>query len=512
MPVTLAGWYLLRSLSGRAGEIYLTIMSMIFYGMFSLQFLAILSAGAVVTYLAVMAAGGIRTGDPAGEKTLIRSIRPRAALAGGIIVQLALLFAFKYYGFFSENLNRLTGIPLPVSTLVMPVGLSFYTFGQIGFLVDIYRGDMIIPSFLEYLCCVMYFPKILQGPIAGYGQIIEQFRNASKGSPAADDVSSVPSVSVFMKRGLILFTIGLSKKVLLGDTFAGVVDYGFMYSYGLDTLTAVLVILSYAFQLYFDFSGYCDMAEGVSLMLGIELPRNFNSPYKSASSRQLWQRWHMTLSNFFIRYVYIPLGGSRKGRIRTLVNVMIVFVLSGLWHGAGWTYICWGVMQGLLVVSDDIRMAYLDKTKDKKSPPKKSGNKLSVAMTFIMFTVSLVFFRSADMAEAGRFFRGFVNPRFPGLLLLTARNLNPAESYILLKAASSLGSSAISDIVYLITWAVLLMISAIVIHGSNAHELADRLCEDNSCTVKWAPVCLGILFAVSFLSLGGVSTFLYFKY
>ena len=229
----------------------------------------------------------------------------------------------------------------------------------------------------------VYFPKLIQGPIAFHKEMIDQFTDKSlrKYDPEK------------MAKGIMSFIIGLSKKVLLADTLSKMVVYGFHYTYYLDTITVIVVMLAYTFQIYLDFSGYCDMANGVSLMLGFKLPVNFNSPYKAATAKELWQRWHMTLSRFFIKYVYIPLGGSRKGKIRTIINVLVVFILSGLWHGAGWTYICWGLMQGLLVVWDNLgivgvredrKAKYLFRDKPLIAIPRALGN----ALTFIMFLLN----------------------------------------------------------------------------------------------------------------------------
>ena len=254
-----------------------------------------------------------------------------------------------------------------------------------------------------------------------------------------------------------------------------------------------------------------DMAEGVSMMLGIELPQNFNSPYKAFSVRNLWQRWHMTLTRFFVRYVYIPLGGSRKGKLRTATNVLIIFVLSGLWHGAGWTYICWGLVMGILVVWDDlgimavegdIKKSYLLREKPLVVIPKMIGQ----ILTFVMFLVSLIFFRSQDMTYALQYFKQLVIPTWPGFMYKTSAMLDISENYLLITAAN-MYAKQYTNIIYLISWIILLVISFLAIRAKNAHEIVDEKRD----SVGYI-VFMVIIFVWSFISLSQVSTFIYFQF
>ena len=395
LPILLVGWFTLNKYEKYTlSDIFLTLMSLYFYYSFGVSFLLVLILSIAVNY----SLSFIIEKKPERSK-VIKTV--------GVLFNLLLLFYFKYLGFFIDNINALSGTHLSVKEILMPIGISFFTFGQISFIVDRANKQAKHYPFLKYVLYTVYFPKLIQGPIAFHKEMIDQFDNKECRRFNAD---------IFAK-GITSFIIGLSKKVILADTLAGAVNYGFQQTYFLDTVTVIAVMLAYTFQIYLDFSGYCDMANGVSLMLGFELPVNFNSPYKACSAKELWQRWHMTLSRFFIKYVYIPLGGSRKGKIRTVLNVLIVFVLSGLWHGAGWTYICWGLMQGLLVVWDDLGIVSVapEKGKEQKAKylffekpvliiPRALGN----ALTFLMFVVSLVFFRSEDMAHAiGMFKRLF---------------------------------------------------------------------------------------------------------
>ncbi|WP_330363221.1 MBOAT family O-acyltransferase [Butyrivibrio sp. VCD2006] len=426
-----------------------------------------------------------------------------------MVGNLILLGYFKYTNFFLSNINAILGKESPELKIIMPIGISFYVFSQIAFLTDTFRFgkgrnnelDMSSVSFIEYLLYITYFPKIIQGPIALPYEMIAQFRDTDKRKISA----------LNFRKGIELFTIGLSKKVLLGDNLAKIADYGFLYTYYMDTLTGALVLISYAFQLYFDFSGYCDMAEGVSIMFGIELPQNFNSPYKAISVRNLWQRWHMTLTRFFVRYVYIPLGGSKKGKIRTALNVLIVFILSGFWHGAGWTYLCWGLVMGIMVVWDDlgilavkgdIKKHYLLREKPLFVIPAGLGE----ILTFCMFLVSLVFFRSQDMTYAIQYFKQLFIPTWPGFMYKTSAVLDIPENYLAI-TATGLFAKNLTNMVYLVSWIVLLLISFLVIRSKNAREIVE-----NGVPSKKFTALLVILFMWSFVSLSQVSTFIYFQF
>lgn len=226
----------------------------------------------------------------------------------------------------------------------LPLGISFYTFQIISYLVDSYRGKCEGQTFLEYLQYMCFFPRFLQGPIVLQEEFIPELRNKENQKLSYENLS----------RGLYGFSLGLGKKVLLADSLAKLVNEGYANVSTLNSSEALLIMVAYALQLYFDFSGYCDMASGVATMLKIKLPLNFNSPYKAASNSEFWDRWHMTLTRFFTKYVYIPLGGNRKGKTRTLINIMLVFLLSGFWHGTNWTFLLWGALHGLVMIFERV--------------------------------------------------------------------------------------------------------------------------------------------------------------
>lgn len=496
MPLMLAGWYTLNHFHMYLpAEFFLILMSIWFYGSFGIKFLFILLFQTIIGYFISLMISHF------GNR--------RIFLFVSVVFELGILFIFKYYSFFVENLNSLSGISIHASSIIMPVGISFYTFQQLSFLIDRCRGEAPSYSFIDYFAYALFFPKITEGPIAYHSEIISQLQDKSLRHFDSNNFT----------RGLSLFIMGLGKKVLLADTLSLPVNYGFEQTYYLDTITTIFVLLAYTFELYFDFSGYCDMACGISRMLGIRMPANFNSPYKSASPKELWQRWHCTLTRFFIKYVYIPLGGSRKGRFRLIINIMIVFILSGLWHGAGWTYICWGIMQGLLVIWSNIGVVQVrssaDSTTLSNAKPSKTllqkplftvSHTTGVLFTFIMFMLSLIFFRSQDLSHAFGMFRRLTYFTWPGFLYRTAGKLSISETYILREALSLIAPS-LTDIVNVMIFAIILIISAFIITRPNAFEISDKMkFSGKTC------LFLTVIFTWSLLSLSQVSTFIYFKY
>ncbi|SFC84527.1 MBOAT family O-acyltransferase [Butyrivibrio sp. YAB3001] len=509
LPILLCGWYGLNKIKFyEVADLFLVMMSIIFYDSFGEGLYKILLLSIFVNYGISVLIYYIdnRKADSKGKESIKKIIK-----VIGVLANLLLLFYFKYLGFFTENLNALTGTTFSAKEILMPIGISFFTFGQISFIIDRANGEAPCYSFTEYALYTAYFPKLTQGPIAFHKEMIDQFKDKSLRHYDADK----------MAKGIMAFIIGLSKKVLLADNLAKAVNYGFTQTYYLDTITVALVMLAYTFEIYLDFSGYCDMAYGVSLMLGYKLPVNFNSPYKAASSKELWQRWHMTLSRFFIKYVYIPLGGSRKGKLRTMLNVLIVFVLSGLWHGAGWTYICWGLMQGLLVVFDNLGIIGISdkkRSEDNNNVKKEKyllGDKALVtiprglgnAITFVLFLISLVFFGSKNMTYALQMFKRFFFWTYPGFLYRTVENLAIPENYVFRQLLTQLGMQNAVIWVYMITFILLLAICAVVMRMKNTMEIIEETTYSKKTVAAFV-----ILFVWSFISLSNVSTFIYFQF
>ena len=294
--------------------------------------------------------------------------------------------------------------------------------------------------------------------------------------------------------------------MLLADTFALVANYGFAQTFSLDSISTVAVILAYTFELYFDFSGYSDMAIGLGRMFNIELPVNFDAPYRACSIKEFWQRWHITLSRFFITYVYIPLGGSKKGKTRMLLNTFIVFLLSGLWHGAAWTYVAWGAMQGLLVVWDNLGIIGINGREEKRPARYHIPAWLGWIFTFTLFNLSLFFFRSQSMAGAMQLFKNLFSGTFTGKIYEIAAQLDISELYVI-KQALEMVSPDLVRYMYLVFLLLLFVLSFRLVFRPTALERTMR----GELTSKrcWL-ICILLIWCI--VSLSQVSTFLYFNF
>ena len=289
---------------------------------------------------------------------------------------------YKYFNFFAGNINEIFELDITLLELALPLGISFYVFQQLAYLIDSYRGDCEKYGLLEFAAYSMFFPKLIQGPLVGHVELIAQLRDEANHTLNYKNLS----------KGIYAFALGLAKKVLLADTLAKIVAIGYRDIPLLNTPSAFLVMVCYSLQLYFDFSGYCDMAYGIGLFFNVELPFNFNSPYKATSIMDFWDRWHITLTKFFTKYVYIPLGGNRRGTIRTYVNVWLVFLISGLWHGANWTFVLWGAIHGLFSVIERFKLS--------KAVMARIPNAVKMVVTFILVTFLWSLFRAESVTQA----------------------------------------------------------------------------------------------------------------
>ena len=306
----------------------------------------------------------------------------KAVLIAGLFWNIGILFYYKYFDFCVENVNDVFRTDIALLELALPLGISFYVFQQLAYLIDSYRGDCEKYGLLEFAAYSMFFPKLIQGPLAGHVELIAQLRDEANHKLNYNNLS----------KGIYAFALGLGKKVLLADTFAKIVTIGYRDILVLNTPSAFLVMVCYSLQLYFDFSGYCDMAYGIGLFFNVELPFNFNSPYKATSIMDFWDRWHITLTKFFTKYVYIPLGGNRRGTIRTYVNVWLVFLISGLWHGANWTFVLWGAIHGLFSVIERFKLS--------KAVMARIPNVVKMVVTFILVTFLWSLFRAESVTQA----------------------------------------------------------------------------------------------------------------
>lgn len=409
-----------------------------------------------------------------------------------------LLFYFKYFDFFIENINAVFGTSVALRNIVLPLGISFFTFQQISFLADTYRGELKECSFADYALFVSFFPQLIAGPIVTHNEMLPQFKEI--GTKCFDEDNFC--------RGLYIFILGMGKKVLIADTFGMAVDAGYGMVEQLGSVDAVLVMLFYTLQLYFDFSGYCDIAIGIGKMMGMEIALNFNSPYKACNIIDFWKRWHITLSRFFTKNIYIPLGGNRRGNARMYANLFLVFFFSGLWHGAGWNYILWGVMHGVLYCVTRWWQKRAKKKEKTNAEPGAMSLKIvsvfNVFLTFFYVNVAWVFFRSESIGQAIDLFRRMFTGgiALPQKVLYDAFNLD--EFWYVMKVLH-LTNFTFSNYILMIVFTVVIIF--VTFFGGNVHELAKKW------KMSWiSAAALAGIFIWCVVSLSGVSTFLYFNF
>lgn len=344
-------------------KIILLISSCLFTAYADIRFLLLLMLLASTSYLAA-------------KKKLFRS---------GITVALCILFFFKYYNFFAESFSRIFGGDSVLLNLILPLGISFYTFSAISYILDVKNAKIPAHSLLDVSVYLAFFPKLTSGPI-------------QKSRDFFDQLSSERQIGWnSLSEGIQIFVFGLFKKLVLADRLSVFVDQVYQTPAVFGSATVLLAAISYSLQIYFDFSGYSDMAIGTARVIGFKLPRNFNLPYVSHNVTEFWKRWHITLSSCLQEYLYIPLGGSRKGTLRTYENLLITMTLCGLWHGADWSFILWGLINGLALVIHKVWMTVMS------SPEKKhfwAANCVSVAVTFTFVTFAWIFFRAGSCSAA----------------------------------------------------------------------------------------------------------------
>jgi D-alanyl-lipoteichoic acid acyltransferase DltB (MBOAT superfamily) len=382
LPLSLLAYFQQSKGSLRASIIVLMVASVAFYCYWDLRYLPLLAFS--VTSNFVLGRHITRHAEQGRDRAA------RNWLIGAVGLDLAVLFFFKYFNFFLDNVAALTGVPNTMAPVALPIGISFFTFTQIAYLVDCRQGKVHACRPESYGLFVTYFPHLIAGPILHHKDMMPQFEQ-----PAAHRFTQGR-----LAVGMLFFTIGLFKKVILADGVARYVAPVFDVHFAhLSTLEAWAGALAYTFQLYFDFSAYSDMAYGLSYMFGIILPVNFNSPYRAASIIDFWRRWHITLSAFLRDYLYVPLGGNRRGSAQRYVNLMITMLLGGLWHGASWTFLAWGGLHGLYL---GLNHAWRHVLGGRQLP---GLNVLGFGITFIAVVVGWVLFRAKSIDIAGQVLR-----------------------------------------------------------------------------------------------------------
>ena len=354
-----------------ASKGFLVFASLFFYSWWNILYLPLILSSILFNYV---------IGNSLNSNFKKVKLNKISLLIFGIVLNLSLLAYFKYADFFIMNINYLTNSNNELINLVLPLAISFFTFQQIAYLVDSFKGETSEYDFLNYSLFVTFFPQLIAGPIVHHREMMSQFLKIK------NKVKNYKNIAI----GLFIFSIGLFKKVVLADTFAVWATNGFDQSLDLSFTEAWITSLSYTFQLYFDFSGYTDMAIGAALLFNIRLPINFNSPYKALDIQDFWRRWHITLSRFLRDYVYIPMGGNKKGNFKTYTNLMATFILGGMWHGAGWTFIFWGFLHGLA----------LSINRFWQSLGFKCNKYLAWFITFNFINVTWVFFRAKEWDDA----------------------------------------------------------------------------------------------------------------
>lgn len=476
LPICLLGFYLLKDKTLTGTKAWLVIGSLIFYGYFNVTYLAIIIGSVFANY---------------GLQLLFKyKNNKKAVLILGVIANLAVLFYFKYYDFFIGNINAVFGTDFALMHIMLPLGISFFTFQQISFLHDRYRGELGDISFLDYALFVTFFPQLIAGPIVTGEEMLPQFRTMADRRFDSEQFT----------RGLVVFVGGLAKKVIIADTFAGAVNYGYDNLASISSTEAVLVMLFYSLQLYFDFSGYCDMAIGIGRMFGIKIALNFDSPYKAANIIEFWKKWHITLSKFFTKNVYIPLGGNRRGNFRMYLNLFIVFFLSGLWHGAGWNFVIWGCMHGILYVI----------TRAIQVIRGKKGNKnaliriLSIFLTFLFVNVAWVFFRAETLSDAVTLLTRIMSGQWRIPAESFASFFNLGEFWYVLKV---LHISQLPYSKYYLMIVFLIVTLVITFKAPNIHEVERKMKFS-----AFSAIIVGALLMWCIVSLSGLSTFLYFNF
>lgn len=494
-PVCLIGYYgLLHLHQERMAKAFLVAMSFWFYGYFNLSYLLIMLCSIAGNYL---------------FHRILSGRQNKGVMAAAVAANLGVLFYFKYFDFFLSTVNLAFGSSIALRNILLPLGISFFTFQQISFVADTYRGEVRDCRLLDYALFVAFFPQLIAGPIVNHNEMLPQFASIGKQSVQWERIAN----------GCGLFILGLAKKVLLADTFGAGVDYGYANIAVLGRMDAVLVALFYILQLYFDFSGYCDMARGIARMLGMEIPANFRAPYKAVNIVDFWKRWHITLSRFFTKYVYIPLGGNRRGEARMYGNLMLVFLLSGLWHGAGWHYLVWALTQGVLYVAT----RFWQKC-SKQRRTRTAGNMgqeaavsscvvrvrhkimtiVSRVLLILYVAASEVYFRAESVAQANQLLLTALKGPVQKVSMELADCFRMDEFWYVLKVLK-LDNMAWSR--YILMWAMLALGLYLTMIGRDAAERMEK--------VRYRAVSV-VVFAVlavwSVLTFSEVSIFLYYNF
>jgi alginate O-acetyltransferase complex protein AlgI len=496
LPVVFGGFFLCARVGVRTAASWLGLASVAFYGYWNPAHVPLLLASIAFNF----AVGTTLARDSRSARNA------KLLLSVGVAVNLALLCYYKYAGFLVANLNTLSGWEWKVAASALPLGVSFFTFTQIAFLVDAHRGRVREYDFLRYLLFVTFFPHLVAGPVLHHGQMMPQFAQRSTYRLDWTNLAS----------GMTIFAIGLFKKVVIADGFAPYADGAFdavRDGAVLGFAEAWVGVTAYALQLYFDFSGYSDMAIGLARLFNIRLPLNFDSPYKAVNIVEFWRRWHITLSTFLRDYLYIPLGGNRHGTARRHVNLMATMLLGGLWHGAGWTFVIWGGLHGAYLVVNHGWQALASRLPGRSARRGPLGAIVSAALTFVAVLAAWVFFRADSVDTALRMLQGMAGSN--GLTLPASwQFLAPAGAH-----ASALFGGAFPHLPWepRATLTTLGLGLAIVWLLPNTQQFMGEQAWPRGQALAWRPTpagaaIAGVALAYSLLRIDALSPFLYFQF
>lgn len=494
LPVTVTGYFVINKYKklgkGTADLWWLFLASSWFYGYANPVCLLLLLLSIGVNYYVSM-----KINDRRNQSQLSGA---KKWMISGVVFNVALLMYFKYFDFFVSNLNLLFQKNWTIENLILPLGISFFTFKQIAYIVDCYREkEQIHYQWIEYVTYVMFFPQLISGPIGLHYEFIPQMRDEARKTVNYDNLN----------QGLYALALGLGKKVLIADSLSKLVAIGYADVEGLSGVSAWFVMTAYTLQIYFDFSGYSDMALGIEKMLNLEPVLNFNSPYKAKTVGEFWDRWHMSLTRFFTRYVYIPMGGSRKGKLRTYINTMVVFLLSGLWHGANWTFILWGFFHGLFMTIEKIvKDIWKSAANFKISNPIVLfvGKIVGTAYTFLFVNLAWVLFRASSIEQAKK----LISKLFVGGNGISPAILEKANDLVEIRVLARLGLDGVFGMHPQLP--CIIMVGTLLLGVFFMRNTQEKIALEKYGV--WRSLITVVLIVWSVVSFSDVSEFLYFNF
>lgn len=505
LPITFAVFIGLKRVgAGHLVVPWLVAASLFFYAWWNPIYLTLIGASIAVNYTAgLLLDGRLRRGATLG------STARRWIAIGGVALNIGLIGYFKYAGFLVETINAAAGTGISLGPVLLPLAISFFTFQQIAYVVDTYKGAPCETSLWRYALFVSFFPQLIAGPVVHARTVLPQFRRICSSTYGAHNLAV----------GLAMFGIGLIKKAVIADSVAVYANPVFQAAAGgaaPDFFTAWGGALAYTFQLYFDFSGYSDMAIGAALMFGVRLPLNFNSPYKSLSISDFWRRWHMTLSAFLRDYLYIALGGNRRGKVRRYANLLTTMALGGLWHGAGWTFVVWGMLHGLYLCVNHAWSAIMPQALKEQAAYRVAA----WAVTFLAVVVGWVFFRAASFESAVHILEGMAGMNGVALPAGLVLQLGPVGVWL---SEHGFSDVSLSGQQFVLTWAWVIVLLGVALVCPNSQQILSRYHPAQetgrmmASRLSWRmsrgwAVVSGIAFAIGLFALPRVSEFLYFQF